>query len=137
MGFLFALARVRRERKPVRRVPRRDSLRCRRVGRSSTEPGGPGSRGEPVPDLGQRAFIGVATQGQETHVGGGALDGDRIVTVTLQGNDGTTENRARVVALIRNQAAVERAVAAPLRTTAVDRGCSPRSRAAPRRLSGL
>ena len=45
-----------------------------------------------MPDLGQRAFIGVATQGQETHVGG-ALDGDRIVTVTLQGYDGTTEDR--------------------------------------------
>jgi uncharacterized protein len=69
----------------------------------------PGARGEPVPDLGQRAFIGVATQGKETHVGGGALYGDRIVTVTLQGYDGTTENRARVAALIRKQAAAKRA----------------------------
>jgi uncharacterized protein len=65
----------------------------------------PGARGEPVPDLGQRAFIGVATQGKETHVGGGALYGDRIVTVTLQGYDGTTENQAKVTAIIRNQAA--------------------------------
>jgi hypothetical protein len=65
----------------------------------------PGARGEPVPDLGQRAFIGVATQGSETHVGGGSLYGDRIVTVTLQGYDGTPENRAKVAALIRNQAA--------------------------------
>jgi hypothetical protein len=69
----------------------------------------PGARGEPVPDLGERAFLGVATQGKETHVGGGALYGDRIVTVTLQGYDGTTENRAKVTALIRNQAAVKRA----------------------------
>src|SRR5262245_16141108 len=49
----------------------------------------PGTKGESVPDLGQRAFIGVATQGSETHVGGGALYDDRIVTVTLQGYDGT------------------------------------------------
>jgi hypothetical protein len=65
----------------------------------------PGVRVEPVPDLGQRAFIGVATQGRETHVGGGALYGDRIVTVTLQGYEGTPENRAKVTAIIRNQAA--------------------------------
>jgi membrane protease YdiL (CAAX protease family) len=69
----------------------------------------PGARCEPVPDLGQRAFLGVATQGQETHVGGGALSGGRIVTVTLQGYDGTPENRAKVTALIRNQAAARRA----------------------------
>jgi hypothetical protein len=65
----------------------------------------PGAKGESVPDLGLRAFIGVATQGKETHVGGGALHGDRIVTVTLQGYDGTPENRAKVTAIIRNQAA--------------------------------
>jgi hypothetical protein len=65
----------------------------------------PGAKGEPVPDLGQRAFLGVATQGNETHVGGGALYGGLIVTVTLQGYDGTKENTAKVVALIRKQAA--------------------------------
>jgi hypothetical protein len=68
----------------------------------------PGAKGEPVSDLGQRAFIGVATQGNETHVGGGALYGDRIVTVTLQGYDGTKENRAKVIALLRKQAAAKR-----------------------------
>ena len=67
----------------------------------------PGARVEPVPGLGQRAFIGVATQGNETHVGGGALYGDRIVTLTLQGYDGTQENRAKVIALIRKQAAAK------------------------------
>jgi hypothetical protein len=69
----------------------------------------PGARGEPVPGLGQRAFIGVATQGNESHVGGGALYGDTIVTVTLQGYDGTNENKAKVRALIRKQAAARRA----------------------------
>jgi membrane protease YdiL (CAAX protease family) len=65
----------------------------------------PGAKGEPVSDLGQRAFIGVATQGNETHVGGGALYGDLIVTVTLQGYDGTKGNKAKVTAIIRKQAA--------------------------------
>jgi membrane protease YdiL (CAAX protease family) len=69
----------------------------------------PGAKGETVSDLGQRAFIGVATQGNETHVGGGGLYGDLIVTVTLQGYDGTKENRAKVAAIIRKQAAAKRA----------------------------
>jgi hypothetical protein len=62
-----------------------------------------------VSDLGQRAFIGVATQGDETHVGGGGLYGDLIVTVTLQAYDGTKENRAKVATIIRKQAAAEQA----------------------------
>lgn len=33
----------------------------------------PGATGEEVSDLGEGAFIGVVTQGDETHVGGGAL----------------------------------------------------------------
>jgi len=65
----------------------------------------PGAKGEPVSDLGQQAFIGVATQGKETHVGAGALYGDLIVTVTLQGYDGTKQNKAKVTAMIRKQAA--------------------------------
>jgi hypothetical protein len=68
-----------------------------------------GQRRGPGSGPNQRAFIGVATQGSETHVGGGALDGDRIVMVTLQGYDGTTENRAKVAALIRKQAAARQA----------------------------
>src|SRR5262249_5636267 len=82
----------------------------------------PGARGEPVPDLGQRAFLGVATQGQEAHGGGGALHGDRIVTVTLQGYDATTENRAKVAALIRKQA-----VKRPRSGTAQDNDRGPRT----------
>lgn len=65
----------------------------------------PGVKGNPVSELGQRAFIGVVTQGKETHVGGGALYGDLIVMVTLQGYDGTKQNIANVEALIRKQAA--------------------------------
>jgi membrane protease YdiL (CAAX protease family) len=64
----------------------------------------PGAKGEVVSHLGQRAFIGVATQGKESHVGGGALYGDIIVTATLQGYDGTKKNKAKVTAIITKQA---------------------------------
>jgi hypothetical protein len=56
-----------------------------------------------VSNLGDGAFIGVVTQGDETHVGGGALYGDLIVTATLQGYDGTDENKAKVIELLRKQ----------------------------------
>jgi hypothetical protein len=65
----------------------------------------PGGEGENVSDLGEKAFIGVSAQGNETHVGGGALYGDLIVNVTLQGYEGTNENKAKVTQLIRMQAA--------------------------------
>jgi hypothetical protein len=65
----------------------------------------PGAKGELVSNLGQRAFIGVATQGKETHVGGGALYRDMIVSATLQGYEGTQENKAKVTAIILKQAA--------------------------------
>lgn len=64
----------------------------------------PGGAGETVSDLGEQAFIGTSALGGETHVGGGALYGDLIVNVTLQGYDGTNENKARVTELIRMQA---------------------------------
>ena len=65
----------------------------------------PGGEGETVSGLGEKAFIGTSAQGDETHVGGGALYGDLIVNVTLQGFDGTDENKAKVTELIRTQAA--------------------------------
>jgi hypothetical protein len=65
----------------------------------------PGGEGETVSDLGEKAFIGTSAQGNETHVGGGALYGDLIVIVTLQAYEGTNKNKARVTELIRMQAA--------------------------------
>ena len=65
----------------------------------------PGVTGEAVPALGAAAFIGVVTQGDETHVGGGALFGDLIVNATLQAYEGTDTNKATVADLIRRQAA--------------------------------
>jgi hypothetical protein len=69
--------------------------------KSKEVPGVSGS--ETISDLGDGAFIGVVTQGDESHVGGGALYGDSIVTATLQGYDGTDENKAKVVELLRKQ----------------------------------
>jgi hypothetical protein len=66
----------------------------------------PGGTGETVAGLGEEAFIGTSAQGDETHVGGGALYGDLIVNVTLQGYDGTEENEAKVAEIIDEQAAV-------------------------------
>jgi hypothetical protein len=65
----------------------------------------PGGAGEAVSDVGEKAFIGTSAQGNERHVGGGALYGDLIVNVTLQGYEGTNENKAKVTQLIRMQAA--------------------------------
>jgi hypothetical protein len=69
--------------------------------KSKEVPGVSGS--ETVSDPGDGAFIGVVTQGDETHVGGGALYGDLIVTATLQGYDGTEENKAKVIELLHEQ----------------------------------
>jgi hypothetical protein len=49
----------------------------------------PGVDGEAVPDLGEEGFVGVVTQGDETHFGGGARFGDLIVNATMQGYDAT------------------------------------------------
>jgi hypothetical protein len=64
----------------------------------------PGAKAEAVSDLGEAALIGVVTQGDESHVGGGALFGDLIVTATLQGYEGTDANKATVTELINRQA---------------------------------
>jgi hypothetical protein len=64
----------------------------------------PGVKGEEVPDLGSGAFIGVVTEGDETHVGGGAVYGDLIVSATLQRYEGSDANKAIVIELIRRLA---------------------------------
>jgi hypothetical protein len=47
----------------------------------------PGFKPVSAPNLGQNAFIGTVTQGEETHIGLGALDGTLIVGATLVGYD--------------------------------------------------
>src|SRR5262245_31277338 len=65
----------------------------------------PGVEGESVSGLGDGAFIGVVTQGDETHVGGGAVFGALIVNATLQAYEGSDANKAIVTELIRKLAA--------------------------------
>jgi hypothetical protein len=65
----------------------------------------PGVEGEEVSGLGEGAFIGVVTQGDETHVGGGAVFGDLIVNATLQSYEGSDANKSIVTELIRRLAA--------------------------------
>jgi hypothetical protein len=64
----------------------------------------PGIKAEAVADLGDAALIGIATQGDVTNIGGGALFGDLIVIATLQAFEGTDTDKAAVAELIRRQA---------------------------------
>ena len=54
-------------------------------------------------NLGQNAFVGTVTQGAETHIGLGTLQGLLIVGATLAGYDPTPENTAKLVSLIREE----------------------------------
>jgi hypothetical protein len=64
----------------------------------------PGVTTEKVDELGEAALIGIVTQGEETHVGGGALFGTLIVNATMQAFEGTDTNKDIVAELIRKQA---------------------------------
>lgn len=70
------------------------------VAKSKTVPGF-----KPVPEenLGQDAFVGTVTQGGETHIGLGALQGTLIVGATLAGYDPTPENTANLISLTREE----------------------------------
>jgi CubicO group peptidase (beta-lactamase class C family) len=63
----------------------------------------PGFKPLPAPNLGPHAFIGTVTQGAETHIGLGALDGPLIVGATLAGYEPAPSNVAKLVELARAQ----------------------------------
>jgi len=63
----------------------------------------PGFKPVSAPDLGQNAFIGTVTQGDETHIGLGALQGTLIVGATLVGYEPTPDNIAKLVSLTREE----------------------------------
>jgi hypothetical protein len=63
-----------------------------------------------TPDLGANAFVGTVTQGEETHIGLGALHGTLIVGATLAGYQPTPDNIAKLLSLTGEQEAVARAV---------------------------
>lgn len=65
-----------------------------------------------IPSVGQQSFAGSVTQGTETHVGLGALDGKFVFGATLAGFDATSDNVANLVGLARAQnAAIDAATA--------------------------
>ena len=69
----------------------------------------PGFKPVSAPDLGQNAFIGTVTQGDETHIGLGTLQGTLIVGATLVGYDPTPDNIAKLVSVTREEEAVAKA----------------------------
>jgi CubicO group peptidase (beta-lactamase class C family) len=75
----------------------------------------PGFKPISTPDLGRHAFAGTVTQGAETHIGVGALDGTLIVGATLVGYDPTPGNTAKLIALTHEEEESANAVlAAPV-----------------------
>jgi hypothetical protein len=69
----------------------------------------PGFKPVSAPNLGRNAFIGTVTQGEETHIGLGALHGAWIVGATLVGYDPTVGNIANLVSLTREEEAAAKA----------------------------
>jgi hypothetical protein len=69
----------------------------------------PGFKPVSASDLGQNAFIGTVTQGDETHIGLGALQGTLIVGATLVGYDPTPDNIAKLVSVTREEEAAAKA----------------------------
>jgi hypothetical protein len=69
----------------------------------------PGFKPVSASDLGQNAFIGTVTQGDETHIGLGALQDTLIVGATLVGYDPTPDNIAKLVSVTRAEEAAAKA----------------------------
>src|SRR6267378_3446794 len=65
----------------------------------------PGFKPVSASDLGQNTFIGTVTQGDETHIGLGTLQGALIVGATLVGYDPTPDNIAKLVSVTRKEEA--------------------------------
>jgi hypothetical protein len=63
----------------------------------------------PAENLGQNAFIGTVTQGEETHIGLGALHGTIIVGATLPGYDSKPKNIAKLISLTRKEESAAKA----------------------------
>ena len=73
----------------------------------------PGFKSISASNLGPHAFIGTVTQGAETHIGMGTLNGTLIVGATLVGYDSNPDTTAKLISLTRVE---ERAATAALET---------------------
>jgi hypothetical protein len=72
----------------------------------------PGFRPIPAENLGQNTFIGTVTQGGETHIGLGALDGTVIVGATLAGFDPTPDTIDKLISMTREEEGVAKTAVA-------------------------
>lgn len=63
----------------------------------------PGFKSVPAEDLGPNTFIGTVTQGGETHIGLGTLQGVLVVGATLAGYEPTPDNIAKLISLTREE----------------------------------
>jgi hypothetical protein len=73
----------------------------------------PGFKPLSTPSLGPHAFIGTVTQGAETHIGLGALNGTVIVGATLVGYDPAAGNTAKLISLTREEQGAAKKVLNP------------------------
>ena len=73
----------------------------------------PGFKPISASNLGRHAFIGSVTQGTETHIGAGALDGNLIVGATLAGYEPTADNIAKLIKLISTEQKTAKAALDP------------------------
>jgi hypothetical protein len=71
----------------------------------------PGFQPISIPAVGEKSFAGTVTQGDETHVGIGVLDGQFVLGATLAGFDATTDNVNNLVILAREEEAATNAAA--------------------------
>lgn len=69
----------------------------------------PGFKPVSASNLGQNTFIGTVTQGDETHIGLGALQGTLIIGATLVGYDPIPDNIAKLVSVTREEEAAAKA----------------------------
>jgi hypothetical protein len=75
----------------------------------------PGFKPIPAENLGQNTFIGMVTQGSETHIGLGALDGTVIVGATLAGFDPTPDIIDKLISMTREEETVAKTAVAAKR----------------------
>ena len=75
----------------------------------------PGFKPIPAENLGQNAFIGTVTQGGETHIGLGALDGTVVVGATLAGFDATPDIIDKLISMTREEEGVAKTAVAAKR----------------------
>ena len=58
-----------------------------------------------APDIGQKASAGIVTQGDESHVGVGAVSGPLIIQATIAGYEPSSQNISNIEAVAKSEVA--------------------------------